>query len=106
MQKQFNKNFYLQIQKKLRGLVLASSTTTYEQIISELQKIEEEVLYSDWGMYSNLTKKSLIEYIECFKSEISKKEDNIHVLYVYMFDKNVKEKRKKMHNRYLMDFKE
>ena len=106
MQKQFNKNFYLQIQKEIRGLALISSTTNYGEILLELLKIERKVLYSDWGMYSNLTKKSLIEYIECLKIEMKKKENNIHFLYVYMFNKNVKEKRKELHKRYIMDFKE
>ena len=76
MQKQLNENFYLTIQRELRNLALKSSKLTYG------------------------------EYFEILLQKLKKESRGFKFLKVYLFDKQVKDSRKKMQKRYMVDFKE
>ena len=106
MQKQLNKNFYLAVQKQLRKLALKSRKMSYGELLGEFNIIKERVFWSNWGLQGNLTKKALVEYLDILYVKINKKNKGFKFLSIYLFDKQVKECRRKMHERYNMDFKE
>ena len=106
MQKQLNENFYLTIQRELRNLALKSSKLTYGELLGEFIVLQEKVYWSNWGLQGNLTKKGLIEYFEILLQKLNKESRGFKFLKVYLFDKQVKDSRKKMQKRYMIDFKE
>lgn len=106
MQKQLNENFYLTIQRELRNLALKSSKLTYGELLGEFIVLQEKVYWSNWGLQGNLTKKALIEYFEILLQKLNKESRGFKFLKVYLFDKQVKDSRKKMQKRYMVDFKE
>lgn len=106
MQKKLNENFYLAIQREMRNLVLKSSKLSYSELLSEFIVIQEKVYWSNWGLQGNLTKKALVEYLDIIHKRIDKESSGLKFLKVYLFDKQVKESRKKMQKRYVVDFKE
>lgn len=106
MQKKLNENFYLIIQKEIRNLALKSSKLSYGELMNEFNLIRDKVFWSNWGLQGNLTKKALIEYLDILYKKINKQSKGFKFLGLYLFDKQVKECRKKMQERYIMDFKE
>lgn len=106
MQKKLNENFYLTIQQQLRRLALKSGRMSYGELLSEFNIIKERVFWSNWGLQGNLTKKALVEYLDILCVKLKRKDKGFKFLGVYLFDKQVKECRRKMHKRYIMDFKE
>ena len=61
MQRELNEKFYLNIQQEIRRIALCSCKMTYGELLNELSLIIDKVIWSNWGMQGNLTKKALIE---------------------------------------------
>lgn len=106
MQKELNEKYYLTTQKRLRGLALKSSQLSYGELINEFNLIKEYAIWSNWGMHGHLTKKALIEYLEILNNNILKGDKSFKFLGVYLFNKEVKNHRERMHKNYIKDFKE
>lgn len=106
MQKELNQKFYLTIQQELRSLILKSNRLSYGEILDEFNIIKDRVYWSNWGMQGNLTKMALIEYLEVLHIKINKKNIGFKIWAIYLLDKEVKDSRRKLHERYNMDFKE
>ena len=106
MQKELNERFYLMIQQEIRNLALRSCKMSYGELMNEFDIIREKVLWSNWGIQGNLTKKALMEYLDVLFDKILKQEKGFKFLGSYLFNREVKEYRKLLHKRYLMDFKE
>ena len=106
MQKKLNENFYLLIQKDIRNLALKSSKLSYGELKNEFNIIQDKVFWSNWGLQGNLTKKALVEYLDAINSKLNKGSKGIKFLGIYLFDKQVKDYRKRMQKQYIVDFKE
>lgn len=106
MQKNLNEKYYLRTQKELRNLALKSSKLNYGQLIGEFNRINNETIWTNWGIHGNLTKKALIEYLEVINRKINKSDKGFKFLGIYLFDKEIKLYRKKLHKQYNLDFKE
>lgn len=106
MQKKLNENFYILIQKNIRQLALKSSNLSYGELKNEFNLIQDKVFWSNWGLQGNLTKKALVEYLDTINSKLNKESKGIKFLGIYLFDKQVKDCRKRMQKQYIVDFKE
>ena len=106
MQERHNEQLYLKVQKDLRKLILKSPVTSYGFIINDFKTIEDEVMWSDWGMHGHLTKKYLIEYLRVLNSILVGEKNGVKFFNAYVFDKEVKIARRKLNEQYLKDFKE
>lgn len=106
MQKKLNEKYYLRTQKELRSLALKSSRLNYGELINEFNRIKNETIWANWGIHGYLTKKALIEYLEVLNRKINKSDKGFKFLGLYLFNKEVKLYREKLHKQYIMDFKE
>lgn len=105
-QKRLNKELYLKTQRELRKLIAKSPITSFRFIVNDFNFIEDEVLWSEWGLQGHLTKKYLIEYLRILDDILLREKNGIKFFNAYLFDKRVKIARKKMNKQYLIDFKE
>lgn len=106
MQKKINEKFYLMIQREVKSLVLNCYKMSYENLIKELELIIDKVIWSDWGLHGNLTKKALLEYLDILYKQTRKQNKSFKFLGCYLFNDEVDKYRKLLRERYKIDFKE
>lgn len=103
-QQNINKTFYVKIQNNIRNLVKKSVIITNEQLLNEIRYLQEEVMWSDWGMHGHSTKKLLMQYLKVLY-DIGVKKGKVKFLNNYLFDNEIKDARRNLHKQYIKDFK-
>lgn len=106
MQKKINEQFYLLTHQKIRKITILSPKVSYGELLNELDMILNNILWSNWGLQGHLTKKATIAYLEELINQLKIQRKTYLFMGIYLFNKEVKLKRKKMQEYYVKEFKE